>query len=256
MGLIPTSATFKKGKLLYRKIRYSQGHGVHSPFVFGLISKVVNVKCAYYSQEAIEKTRKKALSMDNKQVAETIRKEGISPKTGALLTRLANHFKPERILQIGSSAGISALYLTAHSKTAQCTILEKRPDKANIAKHIIDMHGSNSINIITGEYDNTLPKVLTKDQPFDQPFDFIIINPESKPNNTPSDTHKTFINCLPFIKDSTIIAINNINKDKHTRQLWQTACKKEQATVTIDMYSIGLIFFNRKLHKRNYIVYH
>lgn len=54
MQILPKVNTLRKGSLLYRSIRYRKGFGVHSPFVFNLITKVIEEKCSYYSFYDIE----------------------------------------------------------------------------------------------------------------------------------------------------------------------------------------------------------
>ena len=55
--IIPNANILKKGVLLYRSIRYRRGFGVHSPFVFNLITKVIEERCQYYSFHDIELIR-------------------------------------------------------------------------------------------------------------------------------------------------------------------------------------------------------
>lgn len=61
MQIIPKANTLRKGVLLYRGIRYRKGFGVHSPFVFNLITKVIEERCQYYSFYDIELIRKQLL---------------------------------------------------------------------------------------------------------------------------------------------------------------------------------------------------
>ena len=58
MRLIPKVNTLRKGALLYRCLRYRKGYGVHSPFVYNLITKVIEEKCSYYSFYDIELLRR------------------------------------------------------------------------------------------------------------------------------------------------------------------------------------------------------
>ena len=65
MRIIPKANTLRKGILLYRGIRYRKGFGVHSPFVFNLITKVIEERCQYYSFYDIELIRKQLLFQDD-----------------------------------------------------------------------------------------------------------------------------------------------------------------------------------------------
>ena len=130
MQIIPKANTLRKSVLLYRGIRYRRGYGVHSPFVFNLITKVIEERCSYYSFYDIELIRKQLLFRDNiitypdrqqkgilhrRTIGEIVEREAIKPKHGALLFRLANYFKSQNILQLGPSMGLSTLYLTSYA---------------------------------------------------------------------------------------------------------------------------------------------
>ncbi len=103
MQIIPKVNTLRKGALLYRCIRYRKGFGVHSPFVFNLITKVIEEKCSYYSFYDIELLRKQLLQ--TRSIGEIVKRESIRAKHGALLFRLTNYFKSKNILQIGTTMG-------------------------------------------------------------------------------------------------------------------------------------------------------
>ena len=142
MQIIPKANTLRKSVLLYRGIRYRKGYGVHSPFVFNLITKVIEEHCSYYSFYDIELIRKQLLFRDNiitypdrqqkgklrrRTVGEIVKREAIKPKHGALLFRLANYFKSQNILQLGPSMGLSTLYLTSYAPGLRCIALENIP---------------------------------------------------------------------------------------------------------------------------------
>ena len=46
-----------------------------------------------------------------------------------------------------------------------------------------------------------------------------------------------------------------IKASRKMRKFWKEVCAHPEVTVTIDLYSMGIVFFNKKLHKRDYIVY-
>ena len=142
MRIIPKANTLRKGILLYRGIRYRKGFGVHSPFVFNLITKVIEERCQYYSFYDIELIRKQLLFQDDeitypdrqqkgkmrrRTIGRIVEREAIRPKHGALLFRLANYFKSKHILQFGPSMGLSTLYLTSYASDLKCIALENVP---------------------------------------------------------------------------------------------------------------------------------
>ena len=157
MQILPKVNTLRKGSLLYRGIRYRKGFGVHSPFVFNLITKVIEEKCSYYSFYDIELLRKQLLFREGeitypdrqnkgkrktRSIGEIVKRESIRPKHGALLFRLTNYFKSKNILQIGTTMGLSTLYLTSYATGLRCIALENVPEFATIARQAFAKRGT------------------------------------------------------------------------------------------------------------------
>ena len=160
---------------MYRSIRYRKGFGVHSPFVFNLITKVIEEKCSYYSFYDIELLRKQLLFKEGeitypdrqnkgkrktRSISEIVKRESIRPKHGALLFRLANYFKSKNILQIGTTMGLSTLYLTSYATGLRCIALENVPEFATIARQAFAKEGRNPIDLRIGNYKDLLPQAL------------------------------------------------------------------------------------------------
>jgi predicted O-methyltransferase YrrM len=261
MGVLAKVNTLRKGVLLYRGIRYRRGFGVHSPFVFNLISKVIDERNPYYSFENIELVRlgfkfdetiiqyKDIISQKNKKtsIGNAIYKNTLSSKKGALLFRLANYFKAKNILQIGSGMGIPTLYLTSYSSNINCLVLESEESFSDVAKRVIKKGSNKDIEVMTGEYTATLQETLLKLKNID-----IVYFDTHKDSDT---SYKLFEQCLKYTKANSIFIINGIKANKNSRELWKKICDNDKVTVSIDIYSMGIVVFNPKLHKKNYIVY-
>ena len=58
MNALSKTNTLRKSLLLYRFLRYRKGFGVHSPFAFSFITKVIDERCPYYCYDEIELVRK------------------------------------------------------------------------------------------------------------------------------------------------------------------------------------------------------
>jgi predicted O-methyltransferase YrrM len=263
MHLYPNKNTLRLGTRLYRRMRYRKGHGVHSPFVFNLITKVIEESLPFYRFNEIEMERRKLhdclekLSYTDKRgvkekkhtatVSAIVGQEAIKQKQGMLLFRLANYFKYKKILQIGTGVGISTLYLTSYNSDIQCISLEAVPAFADIAKRFLDSEMQATVAIHVGEYQQLLPEALTALQQVDMVY--------FKSKREQAHTIALFEQVLPHIHSNTCIVFDGIKATQQMRQVWKTICNHPQVTVTVDLYSMGIVFFDPKLHKRNYINY-
>lgn len=259
---LPKANTLRKGLLLYRRLRYRKGFGVHSPFVFSLITKVIEEKCQYYRFFDIEVMRKKLLfnntnviyhdkqnqgKLKSRSVSQIVRREAIKPKHGKLLFRLANYFKSESILQIGSGAGLSTLYLTSYSHNLKCIVLENMAELADIARMATDGEAINKIDIRVGEYRKTLPKAIEEMGN----LDLVFFNTQYEQQ----DNQWLFYECMKHADNETIFVFNGIKDNRKMRELWGEIKSSPNVTVTLDLYSIGIVLFNKKLYKRDYKVF-
>lgn len=226
-----------------RGLRHCRGHGIHSPFVFHLVSRVIEERCRYYYFDYIDLLYKKYAYSDRAKAA-LIQQRSIKRRDGELLFRLANHFKPTRILQIGATTGISTLYLTSYSTTVRCLSLESDPTLAELAKELYTKAENSTIEQCVGSYRETLPRALERLRE----IDFIFFDLHSEQNSI----GQLFIECLKHIHPETVCVINHIHSGKTMRDAWKELQQQPQVSVTIETTSVGIVFFNNKWHKRNY----
>ncbi|WP_297905777.1 SAM-dependent methyltransferase [uncultured Parabacteroides sp.] len=262
MQIIPKISTLRKGSLLYRSIRYRRGFGVHSPFVFNLITKVIEEKCSYYSFYDIELLRKQLLFREEKitypdwqnkgelktrSIGEIVKREAIKPNHGALLFRLTNYFKSKNILQLGTTMGLSTLYLTSYATGLKCIALENIPEFATIARQAFAKEGRNPVDLRIGNYKDLLPEAL-KDI---SSLDFVFFNTLYEQQNN----LWLFNECIKHAQNDTVFVFEGIKANREMREFWEEIRICPEVTVTLDLYSLGIVLFNKKLHKRDYIVY-
>jgi predicted O-methyltransferase YrrM len=226
--------------------------------VYNLITKVIRERCPYYHFSEIERLRKQLLS--KKETIALLRKgrtqlcplagivgdEAIRPKQGALLFRLTNYFRPQHILQIGTSVGLATLYLTSYAQGLKCVTLEKTPAYASIARQVYEKGARTPIDLRLGDYRTLLPGILEEMKR----LDFVFFNVPHDDNN-----HWLFDTCMAYAWEETVFVFKGIKTSREMRRLWKTVCAHPGVTVTIDLFSMGIVFFNKKLHKRNYTVY-
>jgi predicted O-methyltransferase YrrM len=226
----------------YRKIYHGKGHGVHSPFAFQLITKVIKEHCPYYCYSEIKKIRKEIATVIPPGV---FRKEAIRSRDGELLFRLANYFKPEKMLLLGSSFGLAALYLTAYASGLHCIALETDRSYLSSFLPVIQKKAHNTVRFYVGDYRRLLPTAVDELGQLD--FIFIDSYNEGETIDWILET------CLPALHEKSVLAIGGIHQSAAFRESWKTLRVHPGISVTIESGFFGIAFFDLKLKKQNYI---
>jgi hypothetical protein len=70
---------------------------------------------------------------------------------------------------------------------------------------------------------------------------------------TANDNSDTLIRAaLPFTNNDSVIVVDGINSSKATREWWQQLVNDSATIITYDMYSYGLLLFNKERIKQHY----
>jgi predicted O-methyltransferase YrrM len=215
-------------------------------------------RCPFYCYSEIEQLRKQFLAdqtlvdvptargIRSFTVARLVAREGIRPKMGALLFRLTNFFQPRNILQIGPTMGLSTLYLTSYRTGLRCVSLENIPAYATISGRMYAQGSRNPVELYTGDYRELLPKVLAGMEP----LEFVFFNTWREPGNA-----RLFEACLPHVQKDAVFVFEGISRNRSMRTFWKYVRSHPQVTSTLDLYTTGVVFFNKNLPKRNYRIY-
>lgn len=109
-----------------RRLSHRRGYGIHSPFAFQLVTRVVyesGTFCAYAGPDA-ERRDARLLRKDDR-----------------LLLRLANDHRPDAIIAVGQQTDCSARYLAAGCRTATLTQLTA-DDPSDAARALREQGGA------------------------------------------------------------------------------------------------------------------
>ncbi|MDR2385121.1 MAG: hypothetical protein LBD80_05600 [Tannerella sp.] len=101
----------------YRYLFCRKGYGIHSPFVYDFVTNVIEEKRPYYCYERLSEKYLALKTHNSKSLP--------GRKEYELLFRAANKIKPQNCLVIADDEGLSALYATAFSDSAQCVAMKR-----------------------------------------------------------------------------------------------------------------------------------
>lgn len=240
--------------------RHRKGFGVHSPFVFHLLNFVIFEKYPFYAYEPIEQIRSKMLhnkavvhltdyGTGNKQkncVANIAKCSLESAKFGQLLFRLVNRFNPKNILELGTSLGISTMYMAIPSSNAHVVTIEGSKSLCDIAKQNFKQLGIKNVKVVNDNIDNSLDAVLLEIPV----LDFVYFDA----NHTKEATLRYFDKCLQKTNKTTIFVFDDIHYSQEMESAWNDIKTNRKVHLSIDLYHFGLIFFNDNLPKQDYVV--
>jgi len=240
-------------------------HGAHSPFLFKLLTNVVYVTEQYYDYKNLSKIRAQLLFnpsvlkvqdygagsrifTSNQRKIKDIAKHGISSvKYAELLFRLVNYFKPITIVELGTSLGLTTMYLAAANKNATVYTLEGSTEIADFAKKQFIKNDFQNIHLIEGDFKDTLPKLL-----LDLPsVDFAYIDG----NHTKEATLNYFNQLLTKCNENSVLVFDDINWSKDMQEAWQYIKQHPQVKLSVDFFFMGLVLFRKEqIQKEDFVV--
>lgn len=251
-------------KYLAYYFRSNNRHAVHSPFVYALIEDVLHDHRKFYAFDQIELQRK-ALLADQRRIEVTdfgagssvkggnerrvsdIAKYAAKPaKYGRLLFRLVNYFQAQTILELGTSLGISTAYLASANTSAQVLTLEGSPEISNIAQETFTKMGLTHVEMIKGNFDDTLSAALLHMPKLD--FAFIDGNHRKDP------TLRYFSQCLTQTHNNSVLIFDDIHWTKSMEEAWKEIKANPAVTLSIDLFFLGLVFFRQEFKEKQHFI--
>lgn len=253
-------------KLIFRFIRYylkaKTRYNIHSPFVFEFIEKVLEDKRMYYSFEEIESLRSGLLR--NKEIlvrqdfgagpalhkpgktsiADIARFSASNQFKSQCLFRIVDLYKPKSLFELGTSLGISTLYLAAAANGQMIYTIEGDPKVARLAESHFSAIGRKNIEIRVGEFGEVLPNLLEEFERLD--FCFIDGNHRKVP------TLKYFEACLAKVHDNSIIIFDDIHWSEEMEEVWLDIREHPAVTLSLDLFFFGIVFFKKEFHEKEH----
>lgn len=222
---------------------------VHSPFLYDLLQFMLDEKRTYYVFQEIEMLRQQLLRdstmidrkdfgagsrlQQSQKIADIASNALSSPRQCAMMFRLAEFLGARRILEMGTSLGISTAYL-AGATHRHVTTMEGDPALIAVAKKGAADLELDNISWIEGAFENTLQEVSQENQAYD--FIFLDGNHRLEP------TLRYFRTLLGNTTDQSVYVVDDIHWSSEMEDAWTAIRKHEQITQTIDLYFFGLAF--------------
>jgi len=243
--------------------KHKKGHGIHSPFMYDLIRfvfrnkkinddlrKIINIHKQYKKSELIINYKEigagsKYTHKKSQKIGEIIKKSSITIKHGKLIYDLIRYFEPTSILELGSSVGVSSMYISQAAFNSHFTSIEGIQEKLEVAKKIsLDL--KQNTEFICGDFDAVLDSVVEN---YDK-LDFVFFDG----NHKKQSTIKYFETCLNKIHNNSVFIFDDIHWSKEMEEAWNYIINHRNVKVSVDLFRMGLIFFKQELSYEKYVI--
>ena len=248
-------------------------HGVHSPFVFDLVTKCFYDTTKYPEYETLKSYRKSLLGNKNtidvtdfgagsrvfksntREISKIAQTAGITPKNAELLFRIVRYFQPKSILEIGTSLVLATSALSLGNKNAQIITLEGCPNTIATAKKMFQVSSfkfpNNNVEFVNTEFnlyfENFKPETLNLKP---QIFDLVYFDG----NHSKKATLDYFEALLPTISNDSVWIFDDIHWSAEMEEAWEIIKNHPKVSVTIHTFQWGIVFFRAEQKKEHFII--
>lgn len=159
-----------------------------------------------------------------------------SKKYGQLLFRMVKYYKPQHILELGTSLGVTTSYLSFGNPDAKIITLEGAESLVTIAQNNFKQLSISNIEQVKGNFDETLEAVIEKMPSIDLAF--------IDGNHRKKATEKYFQLILSKIQENSVLIFDDIHWSREMEETWDEIRDHSSVHCSIDLFFMGILFFN------------
>lgn len=237
-------------------------HGVHSPFVYDLVTRCFYDTKEYsdYSKitgyrdsllrnlEIIEVTDfglgSRVFDSNRRAIKDIAKTSGTSLKRAKLLYRLIRYIQPKNAIELGASLGIGTYSMALANSELHITSIEGCPQISAFTNLQLKNIQIKNVNIKTGSFSEIIPALN------ENLWDLVFFDG----HHDKDATLKYFEQLLPYIHNDSIFIFDDIHWSKGMTEAWELIKQHPKVTLTIDTFFWGFVFFRIEQVKEEFII--
>ncbi|WP_299129981.1 class I SAM-dependent methyltransferase [uncultured Winogradskyella sp.] len=235
-------------------------HGVHSPFVYNFVTKCLYQKENYLAYQKLKDYRRalkastvilkitdlgegsKTLGSKMRKVSRMVQISSSSKKEAKLLFRVANYFKFNSILELGTSLGLGTYAFSLVNKNSKITTIEGCTNTSNFAEIQLKNLKANNVTCLNKDFKTAILE-LSQTQ-----LDCIYFDG----HHNKEATIQYFEGLLPKANNTSVFIFDDIYWSKGMTEAWQHIKNHSKVTVTVDCFHLGFVFFRKEQAKEHF----
>ncbi|HRE68529.1 MAG TPA: class I SAM-dependent methyltransferase [Cyclobacteriaceae bacterium] len=160
------------------------------------------------------------------------------------LLRIIYHIQAKAIVELGTSVGLTTLYL-AHQSDSHVTTFEGNKSLIHVALTHFEYFHKTNIRIVTGNIDQTLPDFIQNPAK----IDFALMDA----NHRYTPTMRYFELLAKRIHTKGVIVMDDIYYSPEMTKAWQEIKRHPLVYGSVDLFRCGLLFFDPALNRQHYV---
>lgn len=235
-------------------------HGIHSPFVYQLITKCFynrsnysayatwkSVQRAYLkSKQTIEMNDvgagSRVFNQPKRRISSIAKNAGTTYKRAKLLYRLVHYFSAENALELGTSIGLGSIAIALTKKT-HLTTVEACKNTIEVAQASAESLDLKNIDFVNATFEDYLNSITPK-----QKFDFIFLDGHHLHDASLAYFEKIMLH----VHNDTILIVDDIYWSEGMAVAWEKMKNNDKVKVSIDTYNWGILFFRKEQVKEHF----
>ncbi len=240
-------------------LRARTRYDVHSPFLSSFVREVYTDDRHYHAFDLVPQLRRywegrsdtvplqplgapsKTTRRTQRTAASLVRSNAISDRSGRLLFRLALWLRPKRIVEFGTNAGISTVYLHAADTRTPLVTVEGNPAVASLATETLQLAGATqAVQAHVATFQNWLSQ--HSHLPPSRLLAFLDGDHRYRP------TLDYVEQLLRQATDESVVVVADIHWSRGMERAWDELLKHPRVTASVDTYHFGLLFLRPELN--------
>lgn len=240
------------------------GYGLHSPFMFRFYKRVIAASCRKPLQRVLKREARlrrdrrvvyckqtygagsRRLNSRGDRLDRIVKASSVSYKYGKILYAAARAFEPASILELGSSVGISTMYMAEGAPQASLYTVEGCDDKLQIVRENATLLNHSNVYPVKGEFSRVLPHLL----PDIAPLGMVYIDGDHRKKQTV----EYFNLIVEYLHPRGVLIIDDIHWSGDMTAAWGIIRKHPRVRVSVDLFRMGILLFSRELSEERFVI--
>jgi predicted O-methyltransferase YrrM len=237
---------------------------IHSPFLYNLIDNVVVQSLMLPGLEPIERMREEyrqskaviyktdygrnadgdGVSTYQVPLARLARTSLSSRRQALRLHHLAQYLGATRILELGTSIGLTTAYLAKSGPETSVWTLEGCPELAGFAAKNLEKLDVRNVKIIQGRFEEKIGEALAEIGK----MDLLFLDGDHRKGPVIAN----FECCVPHFHNNTVVVIDDIHHSPEMEQAWEHLITRSDVTISLDFFHCGWLLFRKESSKEHF----